>query len=124
MRISLRSLVLPLLPFVFAVGCSAGSAKSESERFGAEGAGIVDKVYTENGWMSLEDEYIPRVCTQENGNADTEALKAQAVAARTYLLRSMRDDVKLGTTAEPVHNGQSFQAYAAHASQACIDATN
>ncbi len=40
-----------------------------------EGAGLVD----------VENDYLPRVVACENGAADTEALKAQAVAARSYL---------------------------------------
>jgi hypothetical protein len=123
-----RGLLL-LLP-LWGVACSAAPGEPEEELAGEEesagkGAALsVDTVYTVDGWMSLEDAYIPRVCTQENGAAAYEALKVQAVAARTYLLRAMRDDKKLGTPEKPVINGQSFQAYAATASQSCIDATN
>jgi hypothetical protein len=62
------------------------------------------------------------VCTQENGAAGGNALKAQAIAARTYLLRAMRDDASLGTT-KPIGNGEFFQAYAKVANQGCLDAT-
>lgn len=37
------------------------------------------------GIVSVEDDYLPRVINCENGAASYEALKAQAVAARTYL---------------------------------------
>lgn len=37
------------------------------------------------GTMSVEDQYLPGVVACENGNADFEALKAQAIAARTFL---------------------------------------
>jgi hypothetical protein len=119
-----RALLLAIAS-LSAIACSAtpDEQASETERFGKEGAALVDSIYTVDGWMSLEDDYLPRVCTQENGAADIEALKAQAVAARTYLLRAMRDDAKLGTTSKPVINGQSFQAYAGSASQRCIEAT-
>jgi hypothetical protein len=129
----LASIISRRSPFVFvpvlalaAFGCAAtgGGGDDTDEGDGVKGAGLTDSVYTEDGWMSLDDEYVPRVCTQENGAADYEALKVQAVAARTYLLRAMRDDSKLGTTAKPVGNGEFFQAYASTASQACIDATN
>lgn len=116
-----------LLAPMFAVGCAATPDDTEPQTddvAGKDSAVVVDSVYTVDGWMNLEDDYVPRVCTQENGAADFEALKVQAVAARTYLLRAMRDDKKLGTTASPVVNGQSFQAYAKAASQACIEATN
>jgi hypothetical protein len=116
------ALLLPLL----SAACSATSDPEPATDEGGDGKGSalsVDTVYTVDGWMSLEDEYIPRVCTQENGAADFEALKVQAVSARTYLLRSMRDDPQLGTQGKPVINGQSFQAYAPSASEACRAAT-
>ena len=37
------------------------------------------------GVVSVEDDYLPRVVSCENGGAPLEALKAQAVAARSYL---------------------------------------
>jgi len=118
-RILLLSITLPLL-----AACSATTDPADGDDIeGKRSAVEVESVYTVDGWMSLEDEYVPRVCTQENGAADAEALKVQAVAARTYLLRAMRDDERLGTTASPVINGQSFQAYADTASDACRAAT-
>ena len=116
------AILLPLL----AAACSATTdpeTGTDEEVDGKRSAVSVDTVYTVDGWMSLEDDYLPRVCTQENGAADMEALKVQVVAARTYLLRAMRDDKKLGTTASPIINGQSFQAYAATASDSCAAAT-
>jgi hypothetical protein len=77
---------------------------------------------TEDGWMDLED-YVARVCTRENGAAAFEALKAQAVAARTYVLRSMRDEAPIGTPAKPIPNSQAYQTYAPVASRSCSDAT-
>lgn len=77
---------------------------------------------TQDGWMDLED-YVARVCTQENGAAAFEALKAQAVAARTYVLWAMRDEAPTGTPEKPIPNSQSFQTYAAVATPACSAAT-
>ncbi len=37
------------------------------------------------GTMNVEEQYLPGVVACENGNADFEALKAQAIAARTFL---------------------------------------
>ncbi|HSN99366.1 MAG TPA: SpoIID/LytB domain-containing protein [Candidatus Nanopelagicales bacterium] len=81
------------------------------------------RVFTVDGWLDLEDDYVPRVVTRENGNAAPEALKAQAVAARTYVLRAMRDKPGLGTPLAPIRNTQQFQTYAAKATAACIAAT-
>src|ERR1700759_4076997 len=80
------------------VGCAAGTDDPRGGGDNDEQASnqIPDTVLTVDGTMSLEDAYVPRVCTQENGGAPTEALKAQAIAARTYLLRAMRDDATLG----------------------------
>ncbi|MBK8251532.1 MAG: hypothetical protein IPK82_02545 [Polyangiaceae bacterium] len=77
---------------------------------------------TVDGPMEL-DHYVARVCTQENGAAAFEALKAQAVAARTYVLRAMRDEKPIGTPEKPIPNSQEFQAYAPVASAACAEAT-
>jgi predicted small metal-binding protein len=126
-----RRVALPALFAAAAIAALAGGCVAppddepfeETETFGTKGAAVVESVYTVDGWMSLEDQYVPRVCTAENGGADFEALKAQAVAARTYLLRAMRDDPSLGTS-KPILNGTSFQAYSASASQGCVDATN
>src|SRR4051812_1365223 len=105
-------LFVPILG-VALFGCAATPDDGDlDEEGGVKGAGVAEAIYTQDGWMSLEDAYVPRVCTQENGGADFEALKAQAVAARTYLLRAMRDDPALGTTSKPVGNGEYFQAYA------------
>lgn len=83
-----------------------------------------DKVFTDGaGWLVFEEEYIPRVVTRENGNAAPEALKAQAVAARTYVLRAMRDDGALGTTSKPLPNSERFQTFAASATDACREAS-
>lgn len=79
-----------------------------------------ERVFTaEDGWLDIETDYLPRVCTQENGLADYAALEAQVIAARTYLLRAMRDNAYLGTEAKPVVNGESFQAYSATANPGC-----
>ena len=95
--------------------------ESEQERFGDKGAAVVDSILTADGWLSLEDEYVPRVCTQENGGAAYLALEAQAIAARTYLLRAMRDDPALGVS-KAVTNGESFQAFADVANDGCLEA--
>jgi hypothetical protein len=111
-----------VVPVAFAGCAGSDDPTGDGEDHGTQS--IVDKVYTVDGWMSLEDDYVPRVCTQENGAAATEALKAQAVAARTYVLRAMRDDPTLGTTSHPIENGQGFQTYAAQANAGCVAASS
>jgi len=81
------------------------------------------RVCTADGWMDFESEYVPRVVTRENGEAPLEALKAQAIAARTFALRAMLDKPLLGTTAAPVRNSEGFQTYAKAATSACETAT-
>lgn len=119
-----RAIVFACPLLVLVSGCAATRDEEGDldEGAGVKGSAVVESIYTEDGWMSLEDAYVPRVCTQENGAADFEALKAQAVAARTYLLRAMRDDPSLGTTSNPVGNGEYFQAYAKTANEGCTAA--
>ncbi|MDC3988680.1 SpoIID/LytB domain-containing protein [Polyangium jinanense] len=80
-----------------------------------------DRVLTVDGWMLFEEDYLPRVVTGENGHAHPEALKAQAIAARTYVLRAMRDHKALGRTV-PIINSQKFQVYARSAFASCVAA--
>ena len=67
-----------------------------------------ERILTVEGWLSLEDDYLPRVCTGEHLPAHPEAKAALVVAARTYLLRAMRDHPTLGRQT-PVKNGDTFQ---------------
>jgi len=72
-------------------------------------------IYTQDGAIGLE-QYVARVTTAENGNAAPAALRAQAIAARTFVLRAMRDDPNLGTYKKPIMNSERFQVYAHTAS--------
>lgn len=80
-----------------------------------------EKILTVEGWLHFEEDYLPRVVTGENGRAHPEALKAQAIASRTYVLRAMRDDPKLGRTV-PIVNSQKFQVFAKTALPTCVAA--
>jgi lysophospholipase L1-like esterase len=65
------------------------------------------------GELALDD-YAARVVTAElGGSRHLEALKAQAIAARTYVQHALHSDPALGTEAKPVRNGQDFQVAAA-----------
>ena len=75
-----------------------------------------DKITLDGKEMNFED-YIAGVVSIENGRADLEARKAQAVAARTYALR-YTDDCK-----KPITNSQSAQTYTTP-SEAGIEAAN
>jgi hypothetical protein len=70
------------------------------------------------GWLSLEDEYLPRVVAGElGGGAEVpiEALRAQAIAARTYLVYRLRHERDSGTPAKPIPANTSWQVVAARA---------
>jgi hypothetical protein len=58
--------------------------------------------------LSLESEYIAGVTTCENGGAGPEALKAQAVAARSYLHYAI-------STSGYIHDSQQGQVYSCNA---------
>lgn len=67
------------------------------------------------GDTDLED-YVARVTTGEDGAGPPAALRAQAIAARTFVLRAMREDPNLGTYKHPIPNSPRFQVYAHTAS--------
>ena len=79
------------------------------------------RVLTVEGWLSLEDEYLPRVCAGEHRYAHPEAKAALVIAARTFVLRAMRDDSALGRS-KHIENGESFQVFGPHATQQCMEA--
>lgn len=59
---------------------------------------------TGKGLKATEDDYLPRVVACENGNASPEALKAQAIAARSTLYWHLATDGK-------ICDGQGCQVY-------------
>lgn len=72
-------------------------------------------VLTNAGWISLENDYVPRVVSGElPSSAYPEAKAALAIAARTFLARAMRDHPALGTLG-PVPSGTGFQVMASSA---------
>jgi hypothetical protein len=83
-----------------------------------------DRFYvTRLGELSLDD-YVARVVTGEVGGfVQPEALKAQAIAARTFVQRALRDDPRLGTPDKPVRNGEDFQVAARGATELAVRAT-
>ena len=83
----------------------------------APGVGYVHEPFNPRFSAGRFDRYFT-VVTRENGNAAPEALKAQAIAARTFVLRAMLDDPHLGTPARPIENSERFQTYAAKATEA------
>ena len=58
------------------------------------------------GAKDVEADYLPHVVMCENGAASFEALKAQAVAARTYLYYSLK-----GASGGTIADGQNAQVY-------------
>jgi hypothetical protein len=83
---------------------------------------MIRTLVTKDGPVDLED-YVAAVVTAENGTAAVPAVQAQAVAARTYVLRAMRDDPALGTAKKPISSSERFQVYAPHAGQRATQAT-
>ena len=67
------------------------------------------------GEMGLDD-YVAHVVTGEMGRSrQIEALKAQAIAARTFVQHALHNDRTLGTAANPVQNSELFQVAAPEA---------
>lgn len=89
---------------------------------GEEPTELPDRVLTASGWMLLDDEYVPRVIAGEHLRAHFQAKAALAIAARTFLLRSMRDRSTFGRTT-PIPSGEGFQVFAKSATSECLAAS-
>jgi hypothetical protein len=68
-------------------------------------------LYTSEGWMDLEEQYIPGCVAAEMPDGRAEAMRAIAVAARTYVLCRIDEDAALGTEAKPIPNHARFQVF-------------
>lgn len=81
-------------------------------------------VYVQNvsGPLPFEG-YVAGVVAAENGAAAYAAQQAQAVAARTFVLRAMRDIPGLGSASNPIKNGEKFQVYKPNPRDRAIQAT-
>jgi hypothetical protein len=82
---------------------------------------VPEEVLTSEGRLRFEEEYLPRVCAREHGAAHPEAKAALVVAARTFVLRAMRDHPTLGRTT-PISNSTRFQTFARAAGVGCVAA--
>ena len=80
-----------------------------------------ERILTVDGWLSLEDEYLPRVCAGEHLHAHPEAKAAIVIAGRTFVLRAMRDHPTLGVST-PVPSGPEFQVMARWPGAGCREA--
>ena len=79
----------------------------KSSNFGVIGYNGVCSTVNVNGTSVPLDDYIAGVVKRELGSGSIEVLKAQAIAARSFLLYQKRNSSDCS-----VVNGQSFQAYA------------
>lgn len=86
---------------------------------GEEPVEAPEQVLTVAGWLSLEREYVPRVVAGEFLHAHPEAKAALAIAARTFVLRSMRDRPTFGRLT-PIPSGEGFQVLAKYATEECF----
>ncbi len=90
---------------------ASGCAEEEDMGLGLETWGQpLDAICTVNvqnrGAVEVETDYLAHVVACENGAADTEALKAQAVAARSYMYYKIRQ-----AGASEIGDGQHDQVY-------------
>jgi hypothetical protein len=96
------------LPLAFAVfGCAPavgkGADPKSTRRESADQAHCTISV-NGKGTKSMEDDYLPHVITCENGGANLQALKAQAIAARSVAYYSI-------LTSGSICDGQGCQVY-------------
>ena len=96
--------------------CTEMSSKSNSS-YCPDGVTVKATDEGAGGTFELED-YIAKVTTRENGGAGYEALKAQAIAARTYLVNTTNNCKR------PIANSQGSQTMASEATENAKKATN
>ncbi|MEZ4227142.1 MAG: thrombospondin type 3 repeat-containing protein [Polyangiaceae bacterium] len=105
--------ILASLPVVLGsilLGCGPGNPDDEMLGQAQEAVSApLGKAYctipvTGKGTKSMEDDYLPHVITCENGGANLEALKAQAIAARSVAYYAM-------ATKGSICDGQGCQVY-------------
>lgn len=89
-------------------GCATGPVDEVGESSHALEA-FCEAEVRGSGVLDVENDYVPQVVACENGGASLEALKAQAVAARTYLYYKLRREGSIG-------DGQGDQVYTCAAS--------
>jgi uncharacterized protein (TIGR03382 family) len=95
------------LPTVTAVAAMAVAGCAGDPELGRLERGL--EAYCEaevdgSGALDVEGDYLPQVVACENGAADFEALKAQAVAARSFLYYKLEREGRIG-------DGQGDQVY-------------
>jgi hypothetical protein len=98
----MRRRVVWTVALLAAAGCA-----SELDDIGESSHGLAAYCEAEvsgSGTLDVENDYIPQVVACENGGASLEALKAQAVAARTYLYYKLERQGSIG-------DGQGDQVY-------------
>jgi len=96
--------LLSLGCLVLAVGCSADVEESSTGSRSSPLAAYCTANVKDKGVKEVETDYLPRVITCENGGASLEALKAQAIAARSYLYYKLE-------TSGTIVDGQGDQVY-------------
>ncbi len=85
-------------------GCSAPADLEELDQSQSPLAAVCEANVKGVGLVSTEDKYLANVVHCENGGAPFEALKAQAIAARTYLYYKME-------TSGSIADGTGDQVY-------------
>lgn len=124
---------LPLA--LIAAACAAevdgegdGRTGSTAEPLAMSAVSPIDQVYVKGkaSPIDVETDYLPHVVCCENGAAPHEALKAQAVMARTYMAYSYFASGLGKTASKPFTGTTSDQAYycSLQPTQACKDAVN
>ncbi len=94
----------PLVFALAAAGCGGTERPLSIETTSRPLAAYCQAKVTGKGTLDVESDYIPHVVACENGDAPAEALKAQAVAARTYLYYKLE-------TSGAIADGQGDQVY-------------
>lgn len=84
----------------------AGCAENPASTTQSDELSVPTGVYVNGVYHDVESDYIPHVVQCENGGAPYESLKAQAIAARTFLLSTTQ-----GEAVPHIGDGQQWQVY-------------
>jgi hypothetical protein len=102
-----RRLLVALVPLGIVSACASAGEVGVGERTGSVGEPLAADCTASvkgQGTLDVEAVYLPDVVHCENGGAPLESLKAQAIAARTYLYYKLE-------TAGTITDGQGDQVY-------------
>jgi hypothetical protein len=98
------ALLVPALTWLLSAACGPVSEVDDEDEASSDLSRVPQRVRVNGTVYDVETEYLPRVVQCENPQAPLESMKAQAIAARTYLTYRSR-----GVSLPIIADGQNEQ---------------